>query len=135
MDTIIPVRLKVMGDPVRLQLLLLLQERGETCVCELVDAVGTSQSNVSMQLRQLRSAGLVASQKIGKWVFYRLDRAGLDELLGWLTAQFDPAAAGQDRPAGSLFSCCQTGDVPLSLAEAQSRLVCCPPREGKCCDE
>ncbi len=134
MDTLRAERLKAMGDPLRLQLLLLLQERGETCVCELVEAVGTSQSNVSMHLRLLRSAGLVASQKIGKWVFYRLEREAIDGLVAWMSGRFDPAAAAQDRPPQSLFGCCQTGDVPLSLSEAQARLVCCPPQEGECCD-
>lgn len=128
-------QLKALGDPVRLRLLQLLHERGETCVCELVDELGTSQSNISTHLRLLRAAGLVASQKVGKWVFYRLDEGAVTELLGWLGSVFEPATAAQSRPADSLFTCCQTGDVPLSLADAQERLSCCQPTKGGCCRE
>ena len=135
MDEVATERLKAMGDPLRLHLMKLLQERGESCVCELVDAAGTSQSNVSMHLRLLRNAGLVASRKIGKWVFYRLDRDALDVLLAWLGEQFDPDRAPATPPDGALIRCCGGGDVPVSLSEAQERLrdgTLCRPG---CCEE
>lgn len=126
-------RLKALADPLRLRLLALLHDRGELCVCELVDELGTTQSNISTHLRLLRQAGLVASQKIGKWVFYRLEQAAVDTLLGALQRLFDPATAGQTRPADCLYACCQTGDVPLSLTAAQERLAGVGEAEGSCC--
>ena len=60
-------RLKALADPVRLRLLQVLHDRGETCVCELVAELGTTQPNISTHLRLLRAAGLVDSHKVGKW--------------------------------------------------------------------
>lgn len=45
---------------------------GERCVCELVAAVGSSWSTVSRHLSVLRAAGVLADEKRGLQVFYRL---------------------------------------------------------------
>ena len=45
---------------------------GEKCVCELVDALGLGWSTVSRHLSVLREAGVIASEKRGLQVFYRL---------------------------------------------------------------
>ncbi|MCC7493949.1 MAG: helix-turn-helix transcriptional regulator [Fimbriimonadaceae bacterium] len=121
MDDRVVEALKVLADPLRLRLLRLLHDRGETCVCELLADLGTTQSNISSHLRLLRQAGLVRSQKIGKWVFYRLDQTAVNELCGWLTVAFDPVTAAQDRSPEAIYGCCQGLDVPLSLAAVQQR--------------
>ena len=46
--------------------------RGERCVCELTEMVGADMSTVSKHLLVLRSAGIVADEKRGSQVFYRL---------------------------------------------------------------
>lgn len=116
---------KALADPVRLGIVRRLHDRGETCVCELLDPLGTSQANISAHLRILRLAGLVRSEKIGKWVFYRLDAAALGELLEWLSEAVGPASMVADRPKDSLYQACCTGGVPRSLDEAQERIACC----------
>ncbi|MBM3853109.1 MAG: helix-turn-helix transcriptional regulator, partial [Verrucomicrobia bacterium] len=45
---------------------------GERCVCELVAAVGSSWSTVSRHLSVLKTAGVIADDKRGLQVFYRL---------------------------------------------------------------
>ena len=45
---------------------------GERCVCDLVDSVGSSWSTVSRHLAVLKAAGIVADEKRGLQVFYRL---------------------------------------------------------------
>jgi DNA-binding transcriptional ArsR family regulator len=45
---------------------------GERCVCELVAAVGSSWSTVSRHLSVLKAAGVLADEKRGLQVFYRL---------------------------------------------------------------
>jgi ArsR family transcriptional regulator len=45
---------------------------GEKCVCDLVSAVGLSWSTVSRHLSVLRNAGVLADDKRGLRVFYRL---------------------------------------------------------------
>ena len=63
-----------LSDPARLQILSLLAASpdGEVCVCEFVVPLGKSQPTVSHHLKVLGDAGLVAGDRRGKWVWYRL---------------------------------------------------------------
>jgi len=62
---------KALGSPGRLTLVRSLMH-GERCVCDLVHAVGLGWSTTSRHLEVLREAGVVASEKRGQKVFYRL---------------------------------------------------------------
>lgn len=62
---------KLMGDKNRLTILCLLREK-ELCVCEIVDFLQTSQSNISQHMRKLKDGGLVKESKRGQWVHYSL---------------------------------------------------------------
>ena len=61
-----------LADPVRLHLLSLIAATGESgaCVCDLVEPSGRSQPTVSHHLKILREAGLVATEKRGRWAWY-----------------------------------------------------------------
>ena len=62
----------VLPDPTRLRLLSLIGAKGEACAaCEMVEPLGVSQPTVSHHLKVLREAGLVVSEKRGRWVYYR----------------------------------------------------------------
>jgi len=61
---------KALGDETRLQLMALLLREGELCVCDCVQALGTSQSKTSRHLRYLLNAGLVVDRREGLWVHY-----------------------------------------------------------------
>jgi len=62
---------KALGHPSRLAMVEELS-RGERCVCELRDLVGTDLSTVSKHLTLLKNAGIVEDDKRGVQVFYRL---------------------------------------------------------------
>ena len=65
-------RFAVLADPTRLRLLSLIGAKGEACAaCEMVEPLGVSQPTVSHHLKVLRRAGLVVSEKRGRWVYYR----------------------------------------------------------------
>jgi len=63
--------MKALAHPTRLFIVDELA-RGERCVCELRDMVGADISTVSKHLALLRAAGIVADDKRGLQVFYRL---------------------------------------------------------------
>jgi len=63
--------LKILSDPTRLRLLLLLL-REELSVAELQEILGMAQSRISSQLALLRQAGFVADRRAGKKAFYSL---------------------------------------------------------------
>ncbi len=63
--------LKALAHPSRLMMVDRLAD-GERCVCELTELVGADISTVSKHLSVLKEAGIVASDKRGLQVFYRL---------------------------------------------------------------
>ncbi len=63
--------LKVLAHPSRLMLIEALSS-GERCVQDLTDLVGHDMSTVSKHLNLLRESGIVADDKRGKQVYYRL---------------------------------------------------------------
>ncbi len=71
----------ILAHPIRLQLLdVLTRNEGRVCVCDLEAAVTVKQPTVSHHLRLLREAGLVDSEKVGLWAYYRVNREALDGL-------------------------------------------------------
>lgn len=76
--------LKALADPARLRLLsfVLAHEGGEACVCQLTAPLGLSQPTVSHHLKVLHTAGLLAREKRGVWVYYRAVPGALDAVAG-----------------------------------------------------
>ncbi len=72
MSSIVKI-LRVVADPNRLRILLLL-EREELSVAELQEILAMGQSTISTQLSQLKQAGLVEDRRTGKNSLYRLKR-------------------------------------------------------------
>lgn len=65
------VRFKLLGHPIRLQILDMLR-RSPECVCHLEAALGRPQPYISQQLRLLREADVISDSKDGLNVFYHL---------------------------------------------------------------
>lgn len=63
--------IKAMAHPSRLFMVDELS-RGERCVCELRDMIGSDISTVSKHLSVLKQAGLVEDEKRGLQVWYKL---------------------------------------------------------------
>ena len=81
---------QALGDNTRLRLLNLMGEQ-EVCVCYFVEILGAPQPKISRHLAYLRSAGIVAARREGKWMHYRMvmpPHIGaaqiLKQTLGWL---------------------------------------------------
>ena len=63
---------KVLSDEARLQMLWLLFHHRELCVCDIMQALGITQSKASRHLAALRNAGLVTDRKAAAWSYYSL---------------------------------------------------------------
>lgn len=63
--------LKAIGHPLRLKILCVLGNT-EVCVQDIVDAVGTSQSNISQHLAILRDKDVLLTRKDANRVYYRV---------------------------------------------------------------
>jgi DNA-binding transcriptional ArsR family regulator len=78
---------RLLGEPTRLRLLVLLGEQGELPVGDLAAACGRSQPAASLHLGLLRRAGVVASRREGKRVYYRLTSPFVAKLLRRVRAE------------------------------------------------
>lgn len=73
--------LKAMGHPLRWRILCALGDR-EITVGELAKQIGTTQSNMSQHLDQLRSKRILVSRKEANRMYYRVRNEALLELIG-----------------------------------------------------
>lgn len=67
--------LKLISEESRLKILCVL-EKGEHCVCEMMEHVNLSQSLISHHLRDLKDVGVVEDKKKGLRVYYSLTKKG-----------------------------------------------------------
>ncbi len=79
--------LKAMSHPLRLKILCTLGDQ-EISVQEIVDQVGTSQSNISQHLAILRDKGILASRKDANRVYYRVSDFRTLRLIGMMREVF-----------------------------------------------
>ncbi|HKP92787.1 MAG TPA: metalloregulator ArsR/SmtB family transcription factor [Chthoniobacterales bacterium] len=96
--------LRLLADPTRVRLLLLLEE-DELTVAELQQILGMGQSRISSHLAQLKRAGVVEDRRAGKNVYYGLTakqerdpaRTKVSELIHVLAREMPET--GRDRTA------------------------------------
>jgi len=79
--------LKAMSHPLRLKILCTLGEQ-EVSVQDIVDQVGTSQSNISQHLAILRDKGILAARKDANRVYYRVSDGRTLRLIGMMREVF-----------------------------------------------
>jgi DNA-binding transcriptional ArsR family regulator len=79
--------LKAMSHPLRLKILCTLGDQ-EVSVQDIVEHVGTSQSNISQHLAILRDKGILASRKDANRVYYRVGDARTLQLIGMMRQVF-----------------------------------------------
>lgn len=97
--TITANALKAMAHPLRWKILCTLGDR-ELSVGEIVEQTGTSQSNISQHLEQLRNKNIVTSRKDANRIFYRIRTGKLLDLIGTMRTVLCPANL-DDRYPGS----------------------------------
>jgi ArsR family transcriptional regulator len=88
--------LRALAAPVRIAIVLQLRESSR-CVHELVDCLGVPQPLVSQHLRILKSAGVVAGERTGREVHYRLVDDHLAEIVVAAVAHADEYAGEEPR--------------------------------------
>jgi ArsR family transcriptional regulator len=79
--------LKAISHPLRLKILCVVGDE-EVCVQDIVDAVGTSQSNISQHLGILRDKGVLQTRKDANRVYYRVADPRTLQLIGLMREVF-----------------------------------------------
>ena len=112
-----------LADETRWRIIHLVFEEA-LCVCELADVLGLPQSTLSSHLKVIQKAELLACERRGKWMFYRVKPA-FHPLLKTLWKHFasssltDPVLARDARMARSRLTqreknCCPSPQVLCS---------------------
>lgn len=83
--------MKAIAHPLRLKILCVLGDR-EVSVQDIVEQVGTSQSNISQHLAILRDKGVLSTRKDANRVYYRIDDLRTIKLIGMMREVFCSAA-------------------------------------------
>jgi ArsR family transcriptional regulator len=116
---------QALGDNTRLRLLNLMGDQ-EICVCYFVEILGQPQPKISRHLAYLRSAGVVAVRREGKWMHYRIvmpPHIGatqiLQQTLAWLkedrAMQADRARLSKACCSPVKFGSLQGAPLPISV--------------------
>ena len=79
--------MKAMSHPLRLKILCVLGDK-EVSVQDIVEQVGTSQSNISQHLAILREKGVLLTRKDANRVFYRVGDQRTLQLVGMMREVF-----------------------------------------------
>jgi DNA-binding transcriptional ArsR family regulator len=79
--------LKAMSHPLRLKILCTLGD-AELSVQDIVERVGTSQSNISQHLAILRDKGILYSRKDANRVYYKVSDSRTLQLIGMMRNVF-----------------------------------------------
>jgi ArsR family transcriptional regulator len=101
---------QALGDNTRLRLLNLMGQQ-EVCVCYFVEILGGPQPRISRHLAYLRSAGIVAARREGKWMHYRI---------------VTPAHAGAAQILKQTLDCLKKEKV-MQADRARLTKACCSP--------
>lgn len=125
---------RALGDQTRWRIARLVMDEA-LCVCELADILEMPQSSVSSHVQILRRAGLLESEKCGKWSYFRIAGKYLDPVktLDSTFAGGKDATAKEDvrrakrRLAERAGSCCP-GPVKLVSREGDESRKMKPTR-------
>jgi ArsR family transcriptional regulator len=103
---------RALADTTRWRVVRLVLEDA-LCVCELADLLGMPQSSMSSHVQVIRRAGLLESEKCGKWTYFRIAKAWRPLVRSLVKAFPEDPVAEEDaankarRLAVRESSCCQ----------------------------
>jgi ArsR family transcriptional regulator len=90
-----------LSDVARLQIVEMLSHK-ERCVCELEQVLDIAQSRLSFHLKVLKDAGVIRDRREGRWMYYALDPAVLEQI-----ATFTRSVKPGKHAGSCSLACCQ----------------------------
>jgi DNA-binding transcriptional ArsR family regulator len=124
-----PRALDVLGDPTRRAIVERLR-RGPSPVGRLAEGMPVSRPAVSQHLTVLRTAGLVSEHREGTRRIYRLEAAGIEELLRWVETLAADARMGGPAPGAAKPAPAAGAGGPIQGAEARTPQPAAPKDGG-----
>lgn len=120
--------LKALSDRNRLRVVAALMHHNELCACQITELLEIRGATVSRHMALLTGAGLIESQKEGRWVFYRLSSnfKASKKLFEWLTRELqqNPELDADEERLQKIVAL-----DPEELCRRQRGTACCPEKE------
>lgn len=104
---------RALSDSTRWRIVLLVMDEA-LCVCELADILDMPHSSVSSHVQVIRRAGLLESERCGKWTYFRI----AERFLTLIRAMDEFFAVSAD---------------PVWTQDAQKAVSRMAERQGSCC--
>lgn len=126
---------KALADETRVRVLLALQ-RGELCVCQIVELSGLATSTISKHMSILKQAQLVESRKQGRWMYYRLADDQTPELVRRSLEWVADSLAGDPKVSSDrkrLAAICNSDPHELCVARESAKKTCKKP-QSRCAE-
>ncbi|MFC1468067.1 ArsR/SmtB family transcription factor [Verrucomicrobiota bacterium] len=123
MDQVLAVA-KALSDSNRLKIVLALLEYDELCACQITELLQVTGATASRHLALLVAAGLLASRKEGRWVYYKLNAETIAEpVLNWISGTL--AGSAELSAVSAALKEIAAAD-PEELCRKQRGDACCP---------
>ncbi len=117
-----------LSQPARVEILLAIGS-GEACVCHLEALLNMRQAYISQHLMALREAGILATRREGRFIFYRLEKPQMLDFLSLAaqiidvpTENISISTGKRPHPGCCCPHCVQNAAVPspkLTLAKGE----------------
>ncbi|PLT28188.1 ArsR/SmtB family transcription factor [Peribacillus deserti] len=87
-------KFKALADKKRLQIMNILTQKGEMCVCDLTPLMDMTQSKLSYHLKILLDANIISKETRGTWSYYQINQDEINHLLSHeLCCVFKPSCS------------------------------------------
>ena len=114
--------LKALSDMNRLRIVAALSRYDELCACQITEVLQVTGATASRHLSVLQHAGLLASRKEGRWIYYRLaPPAGMEPIFEWLEPSFATSLQDDFKALDKIV-----GITRADLCRQQRGEECCP---------
>lgn len=121
---------KALADDTRWRIVSLVRDEA-LCVCELADILKMPQSSISSHVQIIRKAGLLESERCGKWTYFRIEPGArkalltLENLLGEASGKttVSDRKRAEARLKQRADSCCPGPVTLVALSRPRTRLL------------
>lgn len=119
---------QALADASRIRTLAALRH-GELCVCQIVELLRLAPATVSRHLALLRTAGLIQTRKLGRWIHCRLPGPDApSHVRAALRCVFDALGPADPAEAERLAAICQIAPETLAARQRACGGCCLPSR-------
>ncbi len=123
--------LHILSDANRLQILRILAENGELCAREILEYFPITQPTLSHHMNVLLENRMVQARKSGRWVFYQISEACLDDLISFFVSLKETAAVHDASAVIKAAKPASVSNKDIPARKPSMETISAPPNDEK----